>query len=208
PLLNGLDEARGFVQRVVRSGVQPRTAAAEQPNVEDSTSQVLAIDVSDLILPTGGGAERRRDIEDIVVVEVQACDGIVGLWRGGLLLDAAHASVSVQLDDTVALRITNMISEDRCAGSLIRRVRKFIGKLVAVKEVVAQDQRGLVCPHEVTANDECLRQAVRLWLCSIGERHSPTGAVAKQLLEPGQIIRCRDDENVANSGQHEGAERI
>ena len=80
--------------------------------------------------------------------------------------------------------------------------------VVAIEQVVAQHQRAGVVADEVFANDECLRQAVGAGLHSVLQVDAPLAAVAQQLLEARGVLRRADDEDVANAGQHEGAERV
>jgi hypothetical protein len=59
------------------------------------------------------GAQPGRDVEDPVVVEVQARDGVMGARLRGLLLDPDGAAVGVELHHAVALRVVDPIAEYR-----------------------------------------------------------------------------------------------
>ena len=65
---------RGFEQRFVRAGVEPGVAAAERDDLQLALLQVLAIDIGDLELAARGGLELRSNVDDAIVVEIEADD--------------------------------------------------------------------------------------------------------------------------------------
>jgi hypothetical protein len=81
-------------------------------------------------------------------------------------------------------------------------------QVVAVENVVAQHQRTGAVANELLANDEGLRQAIGAGLHGVAEVHAPLAAVAQQLLKAWRVLRGADDEHVAYTRQHEGAERV
>src|SRR2546423_3876907 len=83
-----------------------------------------------------------------------------------------------------------------------------VAELVAVEQVVAQDERSVGISYEVLADEECLRDPTRARLLCVGERKSPLGAVAKQVPEIRQIVRRRDYEDVLNAAHHQSGEGI
>ncbi|MNU04314.1 hypothetical protein D3C72_2486770 [compost metagenome] len=74
-------------------------------------------------------------------------------------------------------------------------------EVVAVKNVVAQYQRGCVVADKAGTDGKCLRQPVRARLHSIRKVEAPLTAITQQLLEAWRVLRCRDDQNVADAGQ-------
>ena len=84
--LDGLDERGGLEERLVSAGVEPREASRERLDVELAAGEVLAVDVGDLELTSCGGPERGGDLDDLVVVEIEAGDGELRPRLGGLLL--------------------------------------------------------------------------------------------------------------------------
>src|SRR5688500_4576941 len=61
---------------------------------------------------------------------------------------------------------------------------------------------------EVRAEDERLRNAVRLRLRLVAEAHAEVRAVPEQLLDARQIARRADDQHLADAGEHQCAERV
>ena len=53
-----------------------------------------------------------------------------------------------------------MISKYRCAVALRGSALQIGRKIVAVEDVVTQDQHGMILPDEFAADDKCLRQTV------------------------------------------------
>src|SRR6266542_4284078 len=72
PELDGLDEGGGLQERLMRSRVEPREPSREGLDVELAAGQVLTIDVRDLELAARGRPEGSGDVDDLVVVEIEA----------------------------------------------------------------------------------------------------------------------------------------
>ena len=88
------DEVRRLQQRVVRAGVEPGEAAAEELDVQLPALEIVAVDVGDLQLAAGRGLQAGGDVDDLVVVEIQArsprsCD--LG-WAGFSSIDERAAA--------------------------------------------------------------------------------------------------------------------
>ena len=62
--------------------------------------------------------------------------------------------------------------------------------------------------HEIGANMKRLREPFRPWLGGVGQLQSQLGTVAEKTLEQWQIPRCGNEEDFANSGQHQHRQRI
>ena len=65
--------------------------------------------------PRADGFEHRRDLDHLVVVEIQPGDGVRRFRLRGLLFEADRAPVGVELDDAVALGIADLVAEHRRA---------------------------------------------------------------------------------------------
>lgn len=74
--------------------------------------------------------------------------------------------------------------------------------------LVAQHQTYRIVADELLADQECLRQSVGRGLFGIGEAHAVVRAVAQQAAEGRQVGRCRDDEYVADAGEHQRRQRV
>lgn len=82
------------------------------------------------------------------------------------------------------------------------------GETGSVEDIVAQHQAHAVVAYEVAANYESLRQAVGRRLFGILQAATDVLAVAEQPPEPGEVLRRRDNEDVADAGQHQRRQRI
>ena len=72
PLLNRVNVIGCLHERVVRAGIEPRDAARQLLHVQLPALQIRAVHVGDLELAARRRLEARRDVDDLVVVEVQA----------------------------------------------------------------------------------------------------------------------------------------
>ena len=143
-------------------------------------------------------------------VEVQAGDGVGALGALGLLLDGDGPPLAVELHDAEALGVVHVVAEDRGAARLgvLHGARQVARQAVAVEDVVAEHQGARLAGDEVLADGERLREAVRRGLLGIGEVHAVARAVTEQALEVGQVGRRGDDQDVPDSRQHEGGQRV
>jgi len=100
--------------------------------------EVALINVGDLQLPARGRLERFRDLHDLVIVEIQAGDRIVGFRLCGFFLDIVGLPFASRWTTPLALRILHPVSENRGARSLLRRFLEHGAQIVAVKDIVAE----------------------------------------------------------------------
>ena len=124
-----------------------------------SALQIGEIHVGDLEFAARRRFERRRDVDDLVVVEVETDDGVVRARLLRLLLDREHVALRVELDDAVALRVAHPVAEDRRALVSRRGALEAVAEAVAVEEVVAERQRDAVAADEIAPDQERLRDA-------------------------------------------------
>ncbi|MPM61143.1 hypothetical protein SDC9_107997 [bioreactor metagenome] len=95
----------------------------------------------------------------------------------------------------------------RPAGARARTAQQLV-EVVAVEDVVAQHQRAGAAVQELFANQKGLRQPIGTGLHRVLQANAPLAAVAQQLLETRRVLRRADDQNVANTRQHQRAERV
>jgi hypothetical protein len=79
---------------------------------------------------------------------------------------------------------------------------------VTVEDVVAEDQARGLPGDEVAAEDEGLGEPVGARLLAVVEAHAEAAAVSEQVAVGWQVARRRDDEHLADAGQHEQAQRV
>ena len=146
--------------------------------------EIRFVDVGDFILASCAWLEVVGNFNHIVVVEIQAGHGEVGLGLGGLFFDAQHLALRVKIHHTVSLGVADVIREHDGA------VRVGVGtkrsaKAIAVENVVSQDQRHFVVPHKFFAQDKRLREAIGHFLHSVAERAPQIRTVSQQALKRG-----------------------
>jgi len=207
-VLDGLHVLRGFQQAVVGTGVEPGEATAEAFYIEIAALEVGHVDVGDLQFAAWRGLDRLGDLDDVVVVEVQAGHCVAGLGLLRLLFDGQRLAVLVEVDHAEALRILDPVAEHRGALLLTRGALQLLGEVLAVEDVVAEDQAYRIVADELFTDQEGLGQAVRRRLFGVTEVDPELAAVAQQVLVLRQILRCRDDQNVADAGEHQHRDRV
>src|SRR5208283_3623758 len=87
PLLDRLDEIPRLKQRFVRSRIEPCDATAESLDKEIPGPEVGSIHVGDLKFATRGRTQRGGDIEDPIVIKIEAGDRPMGAGHLRLLFD-------------------------------------------------------------------------------------------------------------------------
>ena len=202
------DELPRFEQAFVGARVQPGVATAHDFDVELALLEVKAVQVGDFVFAAGGGFEALGQVYDLVVVEVQAGDGVAGFGGLGLFFEAQHFALGIELGDAVAFGVVHMVGEDAGAMFALHGVAQQFVKVVAVEDVVAQHQGGGRVADELLTNHKGLGQAVGAGLHGVLQVQTPFAAVAQQLLKARCVLRGADDQDVANARQHQGAERV
>ena len=71
------------------------------------------------------------------------------------------------------------------------------GKTSAIEDIVAKDKAGTVVTDEFFADDEGLCQAIWRRLFGILKVNAVVGAITEQTLEPWQVLRRGDDEDIS-----------
>lgn len=209
-VLHGADELRGLVQALHGAGVQPRVAAAQGDHGQRPLLQVHLVERGDLQLAARGGLDPMRLGGDVARVEVQAGDGVGALGALGLLFDGYGPALRIELHDAEALGVVHVVAEDRGTARLgvLDGARQVARQAVAVEDVVAEHEGARLAGDELLADGERLRQAVGARLLGVGEVHAVARAVPEQALEVGQVRRRGDDQDVPDSRQHEGGQRV
>ena len=145
-------------------------------------------------------------VHHLIRIEVETHHCIVGLGLTGLLLDAQNTAVAGKLHHSVALRVVHAITKHSglaIALGIDHSLAQQGAKTVAMEDVVAQHQTGTVIANKLLAYDESLGQPVWTWLLGIFQMNAKVGAIAQQTLKTRQVLRRRDDENIAYASQHQ-----
>ena len=193
------------------SGIKPGKPAPQSFHLERSPAKVLVVDRGDLDLASGRRLYVCRDVNDIVVIEIQARHRIVGLRVLRLLLDGDGLPVLVELDNAVGSGVLDVVAEDHAATALtylLCRIAKDTGEALSVEDVVAKNKCHRITPDEVLSDDKRIGKAPWLVLHGILEVHAKLRPVLQKILEHRQISRGRDDENIPDARKHQRGERI
>ena len=90
-----------------------------------------------------------------------------------------------------------MIGEDRSALLQIGGAFEQALEVVAVEDVVTEDQGARLVTDKVAAEDEGLGQSVRAGLNAVAQVEAPLAAITEQGFKAWRVLRCGDDEDVA-----------
>ena len=190
------------------AGVEPGETATEALDIQVAALEVGIVDVGDLQLAAWRGLDRLGDLDHVVVIEVQTGHGVAGLRLGWLFLDGQRLAGLVEIDHAEALRVLDPVAEYRGAFFLRRGALQFLGEVLAMENVVAEDQTHRVIADEFFTNQEGLGQTVRRGLFGIADADAELAAVAQQVAILGQVLRGGNQQDVANPGQHQHRDRV
>src|SRR5947208_17113599 len=103
PFQQNSNEAARLTERGMDAAVEPREAAPQDLNKQLATLHIHPIDISNLELAAGRWFERRGNSNHIIVVEVEASHGNVGLGPRWLLFDRQGPPSAVEFYETIVL---------------------------------------------------------------------------------------------------------
>jgi len=119
----------------------------------------VLIDVGDLIFAARAGPQRLRDLDDIVVVEVEAGDGEIRTRLRGLLRQRDGPALLVELHHAVGTGVGDPVCEDGTADE-----PAVPGQPTAqpwsIEDVVAQHKCDRIVTDVTGTEDKGLRQAI------------------------------------------------
>ena len=76
-------------QQAVRcTGIHPYKAALKRNHIQLAAAQIFQMDIRDLILSACGGLEIFRDFDDLIVIEVQTRNNVIGFRKARFFLNA------------------------------------------------------------------------------------------------------------------------
>src|SRR5262249_42639020 len=157
-------------------------------DVQFSRAQVSQINVGNLDLAASRRLQRTRDVQNLVVIEVQSSDrpGRLGVPR--LLLETPRTKFSVEFNHAVPLRISDLIGKHGCAFLAGHGGSKAAAHRVAIVDIVSKDQRYAVISDELPPDDECLGEPVGAGLNGVPNVESDVLAGSKKPRELVSIV--------------------
>lgn len=168
------------------AGIEPSNAAAKELHLQLPHLEVGAIDVGDFEFAAFAGFEVSADLDDLIVVHVEAGYGVVGFGLGGFFLDGENVLMSIKLDDAVAFGVGNPVAENGATAFNVHGGAE--GGEFAVEEVIAKDERDGVVSDKGRADDEGLGDAFGAGLFGVGEIDTEAGTIAEEVLKTGEIL--------------------
>src|SRR3974390_967343 len=112
----GLHKSRCLKETVMGPHVKPRKAAPHSPYLKLAPLEIGSNDIADLQFARGGRLEAGRDINDLRIAKVETRDSPIRAGYARLFLNRKGTSMLVKFDNTVALRIVDVIRENGRTG--------------------------------------------------------------------------------------------
>src|SRR5215218_5922277 len=212
PLVGAVD-ADEVVDLVV--GVDRLSGVAPEP-LEDvvlhaAPLDVPVVDVGDLQLAPARGLEGGDDVEDVLVVEVDAGDHVVAGRVVGLLEDADDPAVAGQLGHAEVAQVGRVVDtgQDKAGpGGLSQEVGHGRAQ-AALDHVVGQHDHHPVAVHEALGEPDGLGDAARPFLVGVQQ---PVDAVlvpvAEQAQELAGVGAPGDDHQLGDAGRDQGLDGV
>ena len=125
-----------------------------------------------------------------------------------LFFEIYRVVVGVELHHAVAFGVGHVIGEHASAAFLLHRAAQSLFYLMAVENIVTQNQADTAVADKVFANNKRLREPFGLGLLCIAQRNTPARTVAKQLLKRGGVLGSSNDKYVADTRLHQGRQRV
>ena len=148
------------------------------------------------------------NIDDLIVVKIKPRHRQHAFWLLRLFLNRQCAAIGINLDNAVALRVFDIIGKDFRAMCHRARSANLRAQAGAIEDIVAKRQSARLIADKILADQECFGEAARFGLRGIGEIHANARAIAQQVAKRRLRPRRRDDQNIANTGQHQCADRV
>src|ERR1700732_1496975 len=123
-----------------------------------------------------------------------------------LFLKANRPTVRTELDYAIAFRVAYLIRENTRAVPGAERIAKEIE--FSVKDIVAQNQTGARGTDKPRGDQECFGDSLRLWLFGVIDSDSQLQTIAQIVAKHRTILRRRDDQDLAQSAEHQRRQRI
>lgn len=202
-VFDGLHKVPGFQQGVVGAGIQPGKAPAQHLDIELALIQVGHVHIGDFQLAPGGGLDIAGNLDHLVVVEVEAGDRIGGFGLGGFFFNAQGAALFIEFHHAEALGVGDVVAKHGGAFLTGDGGLEFVAEVLAVEDIVAEDEADIVIADKVGADGKGLGQAVGAGLLFIADVNPELAAITEQALEAGQVGGGRDDQDIANPRQHQ-----
>src|SRR5689334_1323417 len=79
---------------------------------------------------------------------------------------------------------------------------------MTVEDIITENERNALATHKLASENKRVRETNRLVLNDVAELDPPRRPIAEEPLIERQMLGRRDQQDVANTGQHQDRERI
>ncbi len=100
----------------MRARIQPSVATLHDLHIELPTLQIGLVDGGDFQLAPRAGFDGFGNVDNLVVVKVQAGHRIIAFGLQWLFFNAGCASLRIKSDHTVAFWVLHMVGKHGCTG--------------------------------------------------------------------------------------------
>src|SRR5512138_193834 len=142
------------------------------------------------------------DIDNLIVVHVQAGNSIIRFRLGRLLFGRDSAALMIKLHHTVSLRVAHIVAEHHRAAVKYAGITKKI--VCTIKYVIAKYEGHRNTSDKLFSHQKRLRNSGRTLLNLVFEPESELRPVPKQRFKSRRVVGCGDNKNVPDTVQHEG----
>lgn len=207
-LFYGMHEVAGFQQGFVSASIQPSEATAKHFYIKALVCKVGAVYIGNFQLATRGRFNALGYINYAIVVEIKARHCIAGFWLSWFFFDADGTAAGIELHYAKALWVGYVIAKYSCTFTARSGGMEVGGEVLAIKNIIAEDQAAIVITDKVFANNKGLGQAIGGWLFGITEFNTKLAAIAQHLAKIGQVFWGGDNQHFADASEHQYGERI
>ena len=166
-MLDGGDELARLQQRFVRAGIEPGHATAHDLDMELATLEISPVHVGDFKLTPRRRGNTCSNVEHLLIVKIQARHSGIGGRPGGFLLDADGAALGIELHHAITFGIVHMVGKDGSPRTARVTQAQLRLQIMAVINVVAQNQGRIGVADKISPDDEGLGQAIGAGLLGI-----------------------------------------
>src|ERR1035441_3525033 len=193
------------MERFESSGICP--PAIQVIERHGSLAYVGVVDIGNFEFSAGGRFQRPGLVEDSLVIEVNASNGVVGLRMGGLLFNANDV-VAHNLGNAETLRVGNLLEEDFRARLLpVEFVNGgFDGSL---NNVVAKNDADLMAFGKVFREGKRIGNAAFAFLIGVVDvLQAELTSVREQTEKVAGITAAGHNQQIAYPGFDQGLDRV
>src|SRR5439155_6536231 len=102
---------------------------------------------------------------DIVIKDIKPWNSVVALGLLRLFLNRNCPTIGAEFDNTIALRVTDLITKNRCTAVEIGK--RALKSVAAVENVIAKNQRYCIIPDKRFSDQKRLRDYLRFRLLEV-----------------------------------------